>query len=145
MKIKEDKVMAVVKELFRGEQGGAVSFGDYTLNKKTKKEDIEFSGDLYKVKTFYEITKLEKNGAFVYESVPGTAVENFAVKEDGISFQVAGYRDCEITVELEESTQYVISFNGEQHGLMETNRSGKLSIGVELEEGKDVEVSIVKR
>ena len=137
--------MSVVKELFRGEQGGSISFGDYSLNQKTKKEDIEFGGDLYKVKTFYEITKLEKNGAFVYESVPGTAVENFAVMEDGASFKVCGYRDCEITVELEESTQYLITFNGEQHGLMETNRSGKLSIGLELEEGKEVEVVIKKR
>ena len=30
---------------------------------------------MYKVKTFREITKLERNDLFVYESVPGTAVE----------------------------------------------------------------------
>ena len=42
---------------------------------KTKKDGFEFQGDIYKVKTFKEITKLEKNGMFVYESVPGTAVE----------------------------------------------------------------------
>ena len=137
--------MPVVKELFRGESDGSISFGDYTLNQKTKKEDVEFGGDLYKVKTFFEITKLEKNGLFVYESVPGTAVNNLAAKENGVSFSVEGYRDCEITVELAESTQYVISYNGEQHGLMETNRSGKLSIGVELEEGSSVKVDIVKR
>lgn len=137
--------MAIISELFRGEPNGSVSFGDYTLNQKTKKDNIDFGGDIYKIKTFFEITKLEKNGAFVYESVPGTAVENFAVKEDGITFTVEGYRDCEITVELEESTQYVISFDGEQHGLMETNRSGKLSMGLSLEEGKTVAVSIQKR
>ena len=56
---------------------GSLGFGDYTLASKTKLDGVEFQGDLYKVKTFREITKLEKNGMFVYESVPGTAVENF--------------------------------------------------------------------
>ena len=36
---------------------------------------------MYKVKTFKEITKLERNGMFVYESVPGTAV--FDLAQDG--------------------------------------------------------------
>lgn len=64
--------MATVKELLRAENDGTLSFGDYTLASKTKKDGFEFKGDLYKVKTFAEITKLEKNGMFVYESVPGT-------------------------------------------------------------------------
>ena len=70
---------------------------------------------------------------------------NFAAREDGVSFTVCGNKDAEITVQLEEATQYVISFNGEQHGLMETNRSGKLSIGVSLDEGTAVDVEIRKR
>ena len=70
---------------------------------------------------------------------------NFRATEDGVRFVVCGNRDAEITVQLEESTQYVISFNREQHGLMETNRSGKLSIGVSLDEGTEVEVLIRKR
>ena len=69
--------MAAVKELLRAESDGTLSFGDYTLASKTKKDNYEFEGDLYKVKTFSEITKLERNGMFVYESVPGSAVENF--------------------------------------------------------------------
>ena len=67
--------MAAVKELLRVEADGGLSFGDYTLDSKTKLDGFEYQGDLYKVKTFQEITKLEKNGMFVYESVPGTAVE----------------------------------------------------------------------
>lgn len=35
-------------------------------HRKTKLADFEVNGDLYKVKTFKEITKLEKNGTFVY-------------------------------------------------------------------------------
>ena len=69
--------MAAVKELLRAENDGSLSFGDYTLSEKTKKDNYEFEGDIYKVKTFSEITKLERNGMFVYESVPGIAVEGF--------------------------------------------------------------------
>ena len=137
--------MAVVEELVRGEANGAVSFGNYRLDTKSKKEDVEIAGDLYKVKTFYEITKLEKNGMFVYESVPGTAVTDFQAWEDGLRFTVWGSKDAEITVQLEESAQYVITFDGEQHGLMETNRSGKLSMGVSLDEEKPVRVEITRR
>ena len=73
--------MAAVKELLRAENDGRLSFGDYTLPSKTKKDNFEFQGDIYKVKTFAEITKLEKNGMFVYESVPGSAVEDFRETE----------------------------------------------------------------
>ena len=52
--------MTVVKELIRSELDGTLSFGDYTLDTKTKKDGFEFQGDIYKVKTFKEITKLEK-------------------------------------------------------------------------------------
>lgn len=62
--------MAVVKELIRTEENGAISFGDYELAQKSKLSDYQHQGDMYKVKTFKEITKLERNGMFVYESVP---------------------------------------------------------------------------
>ena len=60
--------MAVVKELIREESDGSISFGNYTLAQKAKLEDFEHAGDLYKVKTFSTMTKLEKNGLFLYES-----------------------------------------------------------------------------
>lgn len=44
--------MTVVKELIRSELDGTLSFGDYTLDTKTKKDGFEFQGDIYKVKTF---------------------------------------------------------------------------------------------
>ena len=62
--------MAVISELIRTEADGTISFGNYELDQKTKVSDFEHKGDLYKVKTFKEITKLERNGMFVYESVP---------------------------------------------------------------------------
>ena len=48
--------MAAVKELLRAETDGTLSFGDYTLDSKTKLDGFEFQGDIYKVKTFKEIT-----------------------------------------------------------------------------------------
>lgn len=86
--------MAAVKELLRAEADGALGFGDYTLSSKTKLDGFEFQGDVYKVKTFSEITKLEKNGMFVYESVPGTAVEDFKASEREVSFKVSGTEDA---------------------------------------------------
>ena len=65
--------MAVIDELIREEENGSLSFGNYELTSKTKKDGFEYNGDSYKIKTFNEITKLERNGMFVYESVPGTA------------------------------------------------------------------------
>ena len=62
--------MTVVEELIRVENENGLSFGDYTLNAKKKVSDFEFHGDMYKVKTYRDITKLEKNELFVYESVP---------------------------------------------------------------------------
>ena len=58
--------MSVVKELIRTEANGAISFGNYELDKKSKLSDFEHDGDMYKVKTYNEITKLERNGMFVY-------------------------------------------------------------------------------
>ena len=89
--------MAAVKELLRAETDGTLSFGDYTLDNKTKLDGFDFQGDIYKVKTFKEITKLEKNGMFVYESVPGTAVENFKATENVVSFKVCGETDFQFT------------------------------------------------
>ena len=136
--------MAAVKELLRVEENGSISFGDYTLASKTKLEGFEFQGDLYKVKTFNEITKLEKNEMFVYESVPGTAVENFNVTETGISFEVSGVEHAQFTLGLEESSAYEVYVNGESIGQMTTNLSGKLSACVDFDEETVVEVKIEK-
>ena len=54
--------MAVVKELLRVEENGTLSFGNFELDTKSKLSDFEYNGDIYKVKTFKEITKLERNG-----------------------------------------------------------------------------------
>ena len=136
--------MAVVKELIRTEENGGISFGNYELPAKSKVSDFPYQGDVYKVKTFKEITKLERNGMFVYESVPGTAV--FSLEQDGssMSFEVEGPEDAQITVEMEADTEYSISIDDEDACKMKTNLGGKLSFSAELEGDKAVYVEIKK-
>lgn len=137
--------MAAVKELIRKENDNTISFGDYTLDKKTKLDNFEYQGDLYKVKTFNEITKLEKNGLFVYESVPGTAVEHLQETENGLNFKVEGFEDAQITVGLEADKEYEVYVNDEDAGNITTNLGGKLSLSVELDGQKSVDVKIVAK
>ena len=137
--------MSVINELIRTEENGTISFGNYMLDAKSKVEDFEHDGDLYKVKTYNEITKLERNGMFVYESVPGTTACDFSVKDTSVEFTVSGNQDAQITVQLEEDMVYEVFTDGEAVGEMKTNMSGKLSLSVELVEGKNVDVKIVRK
>lgn len=134
--------MAVVSELIRCESDGTVSFGNYQLDSKSKLENVDYQGDIYKVKTFKEITKLERNGMFVYESVPGTTVAHLKSTASGVSFQVEGREDAQITLELEPETEYCVHVNGAEVGTMKTNLGGKLSLSVELEADTAVDVLV---
>ena len=57
--------MAVVTELFRSEDNGTLSFGDYTLAQKAKKGDIQFEGDIYKIKTFKTVSYTHLSETFL--------------------------------------------------------------------------------
>ena len=136
--------MSVIEELVRAEADGSISFGNHKLGKKAKKDNFECRGDLYKVKTFSEITKLERNGMFVYESVPGTAVSGFVAADWGVEFLVEGDKDVQITVQLEADTEYAVTVDGAPAGNMTTNLSGKLNVSVELSEGVHAAIRIEK-
>lgn len=137
--------MAVVEELIRKEEDGTLSFGNFELTSKSKLSDFEYEGDLYKIKTFQEITKLERNGMFVYESVPGTTVTNMNCKEEGITFYVEGKEDAQVTLELEAEKEYDVRISGRDSGVMKTNLGGKLSISVELNVGEPVEIAVTAK
>lgn len=124
--------MAVVEELIRVENENGLSFGDYTLNAKKKVSDFEFHGDMYKVKTYRDITKLEKNELFVYESVPGTSVFDFEETDVRTEFEVEGFEDTQITLELEAEQEYEVFVDDVNIGRMTTNLGGKLVLSVEL-------------
>lgn len=133
--------MPVVNELLRTEKDGSLSFGNYTLDTKTKLSDYEHNGNLYKVKTFKEITKLERNGLFVYESVPGTAVMNMNIKENEMTFLVSGSEDSQVTLELEPETEYKVYVDDVNVGKMKTNLGGKLVFSVAFD-SEDIFVSV---
>ena len=137
--------MAVISELIRAESNGTISFGDYTRNEKTKLDNFVQDNNCYKVKTCKDITKLENNDMFVYESVPGTAVSNFDKKDDKVSFMVEGAEDAQITLELEAESEYEVTINGKSTGNVKTNLGGKLSFGAGLEGGEAISVVIVKK
>ncbi|MCQ2080992.1 MAG: endosialidase [Lachnospiraceae bacterium] len=136
--------MAYVEELLRNEESGKISFGNHSLPEKKKVENFKSGNDLLKVKTFKEMTRLEKNDLFVFESEPGTSVFDFEQTDNGVTFKVSSDEDAQITVGLAEDTEYTVSINGSESGKMKTNLSGKLSFSVELSNDELVEVKITK-
>lgn len=136
--------MAVVAELLRAEDDKTISFGNHQLEQKEKMEDFSFEGDLYKVKTYKTMTKLEKNGMFLYESVPGTSVFHLKETNEGVSFLVEGKEDAQITVGLKDETEYEVFVSGESSGKMSTSLGGKLNISVELAGMGEVSVKVVE-
>lgn len=137
--------MAVVEELIRSEANGGISFGNHKLSAKAKLEDFKHGGDLLKVKTYNEITKLEKNGGFLYESVPGTSVADFRESDTEVSFTVEGDEDAQITIGLMDETDYEVFVGGESIGIMNSGLGGKLSLSVELAAADKVDVKIVRQ
>ena len=121
--------MAVVDELIRLEDNGTLSFGDYTSDTKKKVPDFNVNGDVYYVKTYSEITRLEKNGRLLLESVPGSAIHNFTENKSLVSFSIEGIGDIQITMELENEYRVVVDdFN---IGSVNSGLSGKVSFSVD--------------
>ena len=137
--------MSVVTELFRSEENGTLSFGDYTLDTKAKKDKIEFEGDMYKVKTFKTMTKLDKNEQLIFESVPGSAVHNFAATTDGVAFEIEASEDVQVTLEVEPEQEYRVYIDNINVGNMKANLGGKLTLSVELNPGMTAMVRVKKQ
>lgn len=123
--------MAIVKELILAEENGTISFGNYELDKKTKLMSFDVGGNLYDIRTFNEITKLNKDEALVYESIPGTAVHNFTVKDKLITFKVAGTAESQITMELSPDTEYDLFIDELKVGKIKSNLAGKIIFSVD--------------
>lgn len=137
--------MASIEGLIRVEDNGAISFGNYELETKQKIDNFEVDGDVYKLKTSKELTRLEKNGRLLYESIPGTMVYKFSLTEKELEFAVEGAEDAQITVELEMEQEYKIFVNNVQLGKMKSNLAGKLNISADFCNGKqDISIKKVK-
>lgn len=136
--------MAVVKELIRIEEDGSISFGNHSLTEKAKLEDFQCQGDLLKVKTYNTMTKLEKNGLFLYESVPGTSVNHFVETPEGVEFVAEGDSDAQITIGLLDDTDYEVFVAGQSMGTMTTSFGGKLSLSAGLAGAGEVKIKVIQ-
>ncbi|MHC1748485.1 MAG: endosialidase [Cellulosilyticaceae bacterium] len=123
--------MAVIKEIIRINEDATLSFGNYELQEKTKVLDFEVDGRLYKAKSFYEVTKLKRDGVLVYESLPGTAVHHFKVTDREVNFKVEGKTMSQITLELQPNTEYKLIIDDVIVDTVKTTLSGKFNFSVE--------------
>ena len=114
------------------------------MDSKKKVLDFEVKGDLYKVKTFREITKLEKNGKMILETVPGATIHNFNMTEKGTDFIVESGEDLQLTLELEPETEYKILIDNVNVGKIKTNMAGKVNFSIEMQQNVTKTVEIKK-
>ena len=122
--------------LIKLEDNGKLSFGDYTANEKMKEPEFKVNDDSYYVKTFFEITRLEKNGNLLFESVPGSTVHNFESSEKEVKFEVEGNENLQITLELEPKSEYRVVVDDFNIGTVNSGVSGKVSFNVETNKTK---------
>lgn len=128
--------MAGLDKLIVASEENAISFGNHEVEEKQKMDGFEMAGDLYKVKSHHQITRLEKNGRLLYESVPGTTVEGLKLDSELMNFTVSGSaEDAQITVELEADQDYTVYINQIQLGKVTSNLAGKISFSVDFATG----------
>ena len=135
--------MATVENLIQVETDGTISFGNYELPKKTKAMGFEVGGNLYDLRSFSEITKLNKDEALVYESIPGTSVHSFNMTDKLIEFEVAGIAETQITMELSPNTDYNLFIEDMKIGKIASSLAGKIIFSVGC--NKDLKKVAIKR
>ena len=125
----------IIKEGLVIEEDGTLSFGNHEAIEKQKVENFEYQGNTYKISTYKEATRLEKNEELVLETVPGSTLHNFSSKDDlsRISFSIEGFpKSTIITVQLEEDAVYRVTSGKDNLGSMKSNISGKVKFSVDL-------------
>lgn len=123
---------------------GQLEFGDYTLNEKSKVPSFEMGGDSYYLKTWKEITRLEKNGLFLLEALPGCRISAFEEKEDETGFTVSAPYEVHLTIGVDESADYTLLVGGVDRTTSMTRIGGKLAFTVPTKEGEPVDVLLRK-
>jgi len=118
------------------EKNGGLSFGDYTVSNKIKVNDFEYMGNIYSLRSHDLVTRFEKNGEMLIETVPGASVYDFVMDEKGCSFEIESSAGVQVTLGLVPDASYDLSIRGNKGSdireEISVNRSGKLSFGIEL-------------
>ena len=134
--------MSVIKEAIVLNDDNTLSFGNYQLADKQKVE-FEANGNLYKVRTHKDVTRLSKNTQLLLETVPGATVHHLKVTDKEVTFSIEGSGGTQITLELENDSHYTIYIDDVSIGNIATNFAGKISFGMELSD-KEQSVKIEK-
>lgn len=124
--------MSIINEIIRLEADNTISFGNYMVAEKQKIQDFDVNGDIYKVRTHNEVTRLSKNTKLLLETVPGATIHNFNVGEKLITFMAEGNGSTQITLELESDTNYTVYVDDVNIGKIDSKMSGKINFSVEL-------------
>jgi hypothetical protein len=135
--------MSVIEELIRLENDGTLSFGNYLVNTKKKVLDFDVDGDLYYVKTYNEITKIEKNSKLLLEAVPGATIHNLKMNDKTATFSIESNVDVDVsvTMELEADKDYKIFVDDFNVGSVKATFSGKVNFSVDTKGGaKNVKI-----
>ncbi len=123
--------MAVIKEAIVLNDDNTLSFGNYEIADKQKVE-FEANGNLYKVRTHKDVTRLSKNTQLLLETVPGATVHHLKVTEKEVTFEIEGNGGTQVTLELENDSHYTIYIDDVSIANTATNFAGKISFGMEL-------------
>ena len=137
--------MNTVSTLISGSDEELLSFGDFSQTEKKKVSDYDYRGDMYYVKTCREITKLEKNGMFEYESVPGSSVFEYQSDIEYKAFEVTGQGNTQIVLAVEDGAEYDLYINGEIADETDVDISGKFCFNVILDPEVPVLIELEKR
>ncbi|MEA5085484.1 MAG: endosialidase [Lachnospiraceae bacterium] len=136
--------MSVIEELIRLEDDGTLSFGNYLVDSKKKVSDFEVDGDLYYVKTYNEITKVEKNSKLLLEVVPGATIHNLKMNDKNVTFSAESNVDVHVTMELEAEKEYKIFVDDFIVGSVKATLAGKINFSLDTKSGaKEVKIEKV--
>lgn len=124
--------MATIKEGIVLNNDKTLSFGNYEIEEKLKIKDFDVDGDIYKIRTHNEVTRLSKNGKLLLETVPGASVHNLDIKDGKISFLMEGAGDTLVTIELLPNTSYSLYINDLKIDNIKTNIVGKINFSMAL-------------
>lgn len=124
--------MSVIQEGIILNEDKTLSFGNYEISEKLKVKDFNVDGNIYKIRTHNEVTRLSKNGNLLLETVPGATIHNLIIKDRCASFCAEGAGDTLITIELEPNTTYSLFINDINIDKIKTNLSGKINFSTTL-------------
>ena len=124
--------MSIIQEGIILNEDKTLSFGNYEVTEKIKVKDFNVDGNIYKIRTHNEVTRLSKNGNLLLETDPGATIHNLNIKEKETTFLAEGLSDTLITIELEPNTNYSLFINDVNIDKIKTSLSGKINFSTTL-------------